>query len=114
MTIRKILRINKVLCLMAVIWILPQSALASTGISGVTVTRVSIYAGTSAQGAIVWISSALPNNTEGCTFTPLNQIWIDFASTTQPDGKSLYATVMSAYLSGHQLTFGVQGCGDAG
>lgn len=114
MNIKKLFRLTAVLYTVTIIAFSPQTSFAATGISGVTVTRISIYAGTSVQGAIVWISPALPNGTEGCTNNPSNQIWIDFSSTVQPDGKSLYASVMAAFLSGHQLTFGVQGCGDSG
>ncbi|MES1192619.1 MAG: hypothetical protein ABUS47_16280 [Steroidobacter sp.] len=114
MNIINLFRISKVLCLMGVACALPQAALASTQTGRETVTTLSIYSGTTSQGAIVQISPALPNGTEGCAYTPADLLWIDFSTTVQPDGKSLYATVMSALLAGHQVSFGVLGCGDSG
>jgi hypothetical protein len=85
-------------------------ATATTQVGG-TVVSVSVYSGAiGTTGAEVVISPALPNGTEGCTYTPANTIYIDFSSTIQPDGKSLYATVLAALLAGKQLTFGVSGC----
>jgi len=88
----------------------PQKAAATTQISSITVTGLSIYAGsTSSQGAEVIFSPAMPG-IEGCTLPAANVLWIDFSSATPPDGRSLYATVLAAYLAGHTLTFGVGGC----
>jgi hypothetical protein len=88
----------------------PTLAIATTQVSG-TVLSVSIYTGAiGTTGAEVVISPALPNGTEGCTYTPANTIFIDFSSTVQPDGKSLYTTVLAALLAAKQMTFGVSGC----
>jgi len=51
---------------------------------------------------------------EGCSNSSGNQVWIDFSGAAQPDGRSLYATVLAAYLAGHTLGFGVTGCGAGG
>ncbi|MES1189996.1 MAG: hypothetical protein ABUS47_02830 [Steroidobacter sp.] len=114
MNIKRLIKIGKVLCVTGIAFALPLTVSAATQVGGVTVTKVSIYSGSTMQGAMVWISPALPDGTESCSYTPANILWIDFSSTTQPDGKSLYATVMSAFLAGHQVTFAVSGCGDAG
>jgi hypothetical protein len=88
----------------------PNLATGSTQVSA-TVVLVSIYSGAiGVSGAEVTISPALPNGTEGCTYTPANTIYIDFSSTVQPDGKSLYATVLAALLAGKKMTFGISGC----
>ena len=87
-------------------------ALAQTQVSA-TVTQVSIYTGSTAQGAVLYITPAVPN-LEGCTNGPGNLLWIDFSSATQPDGRALYATVMAALAQGQRMAFGVSGCGDAG
>jgi hypothetical protein len=85
-------------------------ASATTQVAG-TVVSVSIYSGAiGTTGAEVIISPALPNGTEGCALTPANTLYIDFSSTAQPDGKSLYATVLAALLAGKQMTFGILGC----
>ena len=79
-----------------------------------TVTGVGVYSGTSgAQGAYVNFSPAQPG-IEGCPYAAGNLLWIDFSSTTNPDGKTLYATVLAAYLAGRTLVFGVSGCADSG
>jgi hypothetical protein len=89
------------------------TARATTQVSGVTVTQHSIYAGTSAQGAIVYITPGVPN-LESCSNTSGNMLWIDFSYATQPDGKSLYATLIAALAQNQTVTFGVSGCGDSG
>jgi hypothetical protein len=90
-------------------------ASATTQIINVTVTTVSIYTGSSGStGAQVYFSPAVQGPIEGCTYSQGNIVWIDFASTIQPDGKSLYATVLTALLAGRTVTFGVVGCGNGG
>ena len=81
--------------------VLPGMAPAQTQVSA-TVTQVSIYAGSSAQGAVLYITPAVPN-LEGCTNTAGNLLWIDFSSATQPDGKALYATVLAALAQGQRM-----------
>src|ERR1700722_8700167 len=58
-------------------------ATATTQVGG-TVVSVSIYSGAiGTTGAEVIISPALPNGTEGCTYSPANTLYIDFSSTAQ-------------------------------
>ncbi len=72
------------------------------------------YTGASgASGAYVIFSPAIPS-LKGCGNSAGNQVRIDFASTVQPDGKTIYATVLAVFLSGHTVGFGVSGCVDAG
>jgi len=92
--------------------IMPTLSKADTQITGVQILNVGLYAGSSGlQGAYVRFSPALPA-AEGCTYPPGDQIWIDFTSTTVPDGKALYETVLKAYLANdlYSLSFGVRGC----
>ncbi len=92
----------------------PGLSVANTQLSGVTIVAYGIYAGNSgALGAYVTFSPAAPG-LENCPNTVGNELWIDFSSTTQPDGKSLYATLVSAALAGQTVTFGLAGCGDSG
>jgi hypothetical protein len=91
-----------------------NAALALSQVPASTITLMGSYTGASgAQGAWVYFSPAIPN-LEGCGNTAGNQVWIDFSSTVQPDGKTIYATVLAAFLSGHSVGFGVSGCVDAG
>lgn len=93
---------------------LPAIGWGASTVSSVTVTQVSIYAGSSgAQAGLVVFEPARPGM-EGCTYSPGNELWIDFSSTTQPDGKALYTTVLAAYLAGRTLSFEVSGCADGG
>lgn len=90
------------------------NASASTQIINVTVTTVTIYKGDSgSQAAEIYFSPAVPG-AEGCSYAPGNIVWIDFQSAMQPDGKSLYATVLAAFLAGRTVNFGVAGCADSG
>jgi hypothetical protein len=89
-----------------------ESAHATTQISGVTVTGISIYMGNSgATGAYVTITPS-QSGVEGCSAG--TAVWIDFSVQTAPDGKALYATVLAAYIAGKAVTFGVSGCGYSG
>jgi hypothetical protein len=78
------------------------------------VTRVSIYDGgtSGSQGAVITFAPGIAG-LEGCTNTAGNVVWIESSSATQPDGKTLYASVLAASLAGKVVTFGVQGCADA-
>ena len=91
-----------------------STALATSQVPASTITSMGSYTGASgATGAWVVFSPAIPG-LEGCSNTAGNQVWIDFSSTVQPDGKTIYATVLAAFLSGHAIGFGVGGCADAG
>jgi hypothetical protein len=92
--------------------IMPTLSRADTQITGVQILNVGVYAGSSGlQGAYVRFAPAIPA-AEGCTYPPGDQIWIDFTSTTVPDGKTMYETVLKAYLANdlYLLSFGVRGC----
>ena len=115
MNVKRLLRRSIALFAASAVCLLPRTGFATTQVSSVTISYVSVYAGSSgSQGAYVAISPAMPNGTEGCATTPAQYVWIDFVSTAQPDGKTLYATVMAAFLTGHTVTFGVSGCGSNG
>jgi hypothetical protein len=87
---------------------------ASSQVNGVTVTQVSIYSSAAGNdGVVVYFSPGIPN-LEGCTNTAGNALWIDFSYTTQPDGKTLYSSLLAAELAGKAVTFGVSGCGASG
>jgi hypothetical protein len=80
----------------------------------VTITNIVLYTGASGtQAALVTFTPATAN-LAGCSFAAGNVAWIDFSSTIAPTGTSLYATVLSAYLSGQTIGFGFSGCVDAG
>jgi hypothetical protein len=88
--------------------------LGSTGFTPTTITNIAIYAGSSgATGAVVSFSPAI-SGLEGCSYTTGNEAWIDFTSTTEPTGKSLYATLLAASLAGRTVTLEVNGCGPGG
>ena len=91
------------------------AAVASSQVPASTITSMGSYTGASGGGMGAWVvfTPAIPN-LEGCSNTAGNQVWIDFSSTVQPDGKTIYATVLAAFLSGHAVGFGVSGCVDGG
>ena len=89
-------------------------AQARTTVPPMTITKVGIYSGASgAEGAYVYISPGIPG-LEGCSNSAGNEVWIDFSSTVEPTGKSLYATVMAGWLAGYTVAFEVSGCVAAG
>jgi hypothetical protein len=80
----------------------------------VTITNITLYTGASGtQAALVTFTPATAN-LAGCSFAAGNVAWIDFSSSVAPTGNSLYATVLSAYVSGQTIGFGFSGCVDAG
>lgn len=91
-------------------WIANPSARASNGVTPTTITKIGIYSGTTGSpGAYVYFSPALPG-LEGCTNSVGNEVWIDFTSTSEPTGKSLYATTIAGWLAGHTVSFEVSRC----
>ena len=90
------------------------AALAISQVPASTITSMGSYTGASGgAGAWVVFSPAI-SNLESCGNTAGNQVWIDFSSAVQPDGKTIYATVLAAFLAGHSIRFGVSSCVDAG
>jgi len=109
-------RVSSVCFILGSLLLAQTSVHATTQLGSVTVIGASIYMGNvggGATGAYIDITPALAAGTEGCTGYggAWNVIWIDFSAATAPDGKALYATLLSAYLAGKRLTFGLSGCG---
>jgi len=93
---------------------LPGSSSASSQVTGITVVQLSIYSNPAqSDGVIVYFTPGIPN-LEGCSNTAGNALFIDFTVTTQPDGKTLYSSLLAAQLAGKTVTFGVSGCGAGG
>ena len=82
---------------------------ATDGVNGVTISSVTLYAGTTLPGAIIFFSPAKPGM-GGCANASGNAVWIDWSSTVQPDGKALYASLFASYLIGKTVGFGTTGC----
>ena len=93
---------------------LPGFAAASSQVNGITVTQLSIYSNrTQSDGVIVYFTPGI-SNLEGCSNVAGNALYIDFTITTQPDGKTLYSSLLAAQLAGKTVSFGVSGCGAGG
>ena len=95
--------------------LLPALSFAWSGYSS-NVTLLTVYQAGQASwpGVLSQFPSTLPPDTEGCARSGQGYAWIDFSSTAQPDGKALYATVLSAYLAGKMIGIGVNGCSSLG
>jgi len=91
--------------------LLASASIADT--NSVTVVRTAIYMGSTYPGMLVSISPAYPG-LDGCSNTAGQYVFIDFAAQTVPSGRDLYASVLAAYLSGHTVAFGTQGCSSDG
>jgi len=86
--------------------------------SNVTSTVVGINSYTAAvlapapPATIVFVATALPAGTEGCpAHTPMNIVYLDMSDT---QGPTLYAALLSGYLSGQTMQIGIRGCSNSG
>ncbi len=109
----------KTLIVLMVCGYLPSTSLATSGYNFFTPTNVTVYqAGQSSApgGALIIFStaSATGSDTEGCTYSGKGYAWIDWASSSLPDGKALYTSVLAAYLAGKQIGIGLNGCSSGG
>lgn len=86
-------------------------ALAATTYGSVTAVKLLVFQASSGAnpGSLIMFSPAIPDS-EGCVKSGQGYAWIDWTSTLQPDGKSLYATVLAAAMAGKQLDLVVGGC----
>lgn len=87
------------------------SAARASTYSGITISRMDVFQASSgaAPGVVILFSPAIAD-TEGCTKSGQGYAYIDFTSTLQPDGKTLYATVLAAWLGGRSVDLIVSGC----
>lgn len=86
--------------------------------SNVTSTVVGLNSYTAAvlapgpPATIVFVATALPAGTEGCpAHTPMNIVYLDMSDT---QGATLYAALLSGYLSGQSMQIGIRGCSSSG
>lgn len=87
------------------------AAALAHGASVIPLDRTVVYLGSYLNGAYAGFSPAMPG-VEGCSYAPGNQVWIDWQS--DPNGKTLYATLLAAYHAGHKVGFAVNGCTSSG
>jgi hypothetical protein len=104
------------LCLAALIAMTRPNTGFASGYSPVTIAQIILYQGGGASppyGALVQLTTS-PSDTEGCTHSSSGYAWVDFTSTTQPDGKTVYAALLAAELAGKSVNIGVTGCNSQG
>ena len=96
--------------------LVPHASLAWSGYNSVTVISAAVYQNgmSGLSGALIRVSPITPSDTEGCTNSGTGYVWIDWSSTAQPDGKSLYASMLAAELAGKVVNLGVNGCSSNG
>jgi hypothetical protein len=85
-----------------------HEALAWSGYNQVTIKLLTVYQASqgAGAGALIELPTPFPNDTEGCSQSSHGYAWIDFSSSTQPDGKSVYATVLATRLAGRAIGIG--------
>jgi len=90
---------------------LPVPVWAGSSYNQVTVSRLLVFQASSGAnpGSLIVFTPAIADS-EGCTKSGVGYAWIDWTSTLQPDGKSLYATVLAASLAGKTVDIVVSGC----
>ena len=86
---------------------------AVDGVNGVTVTSITVYAGTNQTGALIFFSPAKPGM-GGCLNSAGNAVWVDWSSQIQPDGKSLVTLAYADYVAGKTIGIGTSGCDSSG
>ena len=107
----RVTRGSLILCLLSSL--LPAIANADSNVTA-AISSINVYQGTMAQVANITFSTPL-GHPEGCmNYAPDNVIRLDFSSPTEPSGKTLYATVLAAFLAGRSVQFGVRGCDPTG
>ena len=103
------------LCLGLVVGMRPNSSFAS-GYNPVIIASLTLYQGGGASppyGALITLTTS-PSDAEGCTHSSSGYAWVDFTSTTQPDGKTIYAALLAAEIAGKTVNIGVSGCNSQG
>jgi hypothetical protein len=61
---------------------------------------------------LIFVATALPAGTEGCpAHTPMNMVYLDMSDT---QASTLYAALLSGYLSGQSMQIGIRGCNSSG
>ena len=93
--------------------LVPTLCSAADGVDGVTVVLATVYMGSTASGAYVKFSPA-KSGFGGCTYSTGDLAWIDFTAPVTPNGRDVYATALAAYLAGHTIGIGVNGCSSGG
>jgi len=98
-------------CLLAAA-LIPAQAFSWSGFNHVSVKAMTIYAAGhgATPGALIQLPTPIQADNEGCAHSSEGYVWIDFSAAGQPDGRSLYATVLAAHLAGQDLGFGLNGC----
>jgi hypothetical protein len=103
------------LCLALIVGMRPNTSFAS-GYSPVSIASITVYQGGGASppyGALVQLTSS-PSDSEGCTHSSSGYAWVDFSSTTQPDGKVVYSALLAAQIAGLTVNIGITGCSSQG
>ena len=99
--------------LSAMVILVPSFCAATDGVDGVTVVLATVYMGSTASGAYIKFSPAKPGF-GGCAYSAGDLAWIDFSAQVTPSGRDVYATALAAYLAGHTVGIGVNGCTSSG
>jgi hypothetical protein len=81
--------------------------------NSVTIVRPTVFLGTTYPGVLILISPTYPG-LDGCSNSSGQYVFIDYSTQTAPGGRDLYAQVLSAFLTGHTVAFGTQGCSSDG
>ena len=94
----------------------PLAARAWSGYSSISISVLTVYQSghASPPGVLVTLSPSSATDTEGCTHSNQGYAWIDYSSTGEPDGKALYAGLLSAQLAGKIIALGINGCSSNG
>ena len=86
--------------------------------SNVTSTVVGLYPypasalAPAPPAALIFVATPLPAGTEGCpAHTPMNLVYLDMSDT---QASTVYATLLSGYLSGQPMQIGIRGCSSSG
>jgi len=90
----------------------PASADSNVTSSVIGLLPYSAAVSTTTHATLIFVATALPAGTEGCpVHTPANIVSLDM---TDAQASTLYATVLSGFLTGQSMQIGVRGCSSTG
>jgi hypothetical protein len=118
MSIQRIYLIRPCLIQLGLCLALSGLSVPASADSNVTSTVIGLNTYTAAvlapapPATLIFVATALPAGTEGCpAHTPMNMVYLDMSDT---QGATLYAALLSGYLSGQPMQIGIRGCNSSG
>lgn len=107
---------NRILLTPLLLCLISAPAIADSNVTSTVAGILYLHAGSPGTAPVtatlVFVATSLPAGTEGCpAHTPMNMVYLDMSDTQAP---TLYAALLSGYLSGQSMQIGIRGCNSSG